>query len=81
MACLAAKPIVNGIERDLEGRAAVVRLDLLSAEGRRIARRYDVRAIPTILVFDRGKGPLFRQMGMPDRKEIVGKVLALESKI
>ena len=77
MACLAAKPIVNGIERDLEGKATVVRLDLLSEEGRRIAGRYDVSAIPTILVFDRGKGPVFRHVGIPDRDEIVGEVLAL----
>ena len=55
MACLAAKPIVNGIERDLADTATVVRLDLSSEEGRQIARRYDVRAIPTILAFKDGQ--------------------------
>lgn len=77
MACLAAKPIVNGIERDLEGTASVVRLDLASDEGRRIARRYDVRGLPTILVFDNGEGPIHRYIGVPSRREIVDQVKAL----
>jgi len=55
----------------------MVRLDLLSQEGRQIARRYDVSAIPTILVFDRGRGPVSRHMGIPDREKVVGKVPAL----
>jgi thioredoxin-like negative regulator of GroEL len=80
VACLAAKPIVNGIERDLEGTATVVRLDLMSEVGRRIARRYDVRAIPTILIFDRGEGPVFRHMGIPGRQQIVDEVLALRER-
>jgi hypothetical protein len=34
---------VNGIERDLGGQAKVVRIELLSASGRELARRFDVR--------------------------------------
>lgn len=76
MACLAAKPIVNGIERDLEGTAEVVRIDLLSADGRAVARRYDVRAIPTLLIFD-GGDVVDRRTGIPDRDEVVTLVRGL----
>jgi thioredoxin-like negative regulator of GroEL len=68
---------VNGIERDLEHTATVVRFDLMSDEGRQIARRYDVQAIPTILVFNEGAGPVYRHMGVPSRKKIVAEVSQL----
>jgi thioredoxin-related protein len=68
-----AKPIVDGLERELEGQARVVRLDVLSTVGRRVAQRHDVRSIPTFLVFD-GRGNLIdRQVGFPDK----GKIIAL----
>jgi thioredoxin-related protein len=64
------KPIVDGLERELEGQARVVRLSVMSQMGREIARRYDVRGVPTFLVFD-GQGELVgRQVGFPNRSEI-----------
>jgi thioredoxin-like negative regulator of GroEL len=47
-----AKPIVDGLERDLNGKANVVRLDLLSSVGRQAAYQYGVRAVPTIILVD-----------------------------
>lgn len=44
---------MDGIERDVAGAAAVVRIDLLSASGRELARRYGVELTPTFLFFDR----------------------------
>lgn len=72
-----AKPIVNGIERDLGGQAKVVRIELLSASGRELARRFDVRAIPTLLVFDGEKNLVHHYEGVPNRKEVVAQVKAL----
>jgi len=61
---------VDGLERDLEGQAAVERLSILSELGRDVAQRYGVRTVPTFLIFD-GKGTLIgRQVGFPDRGEI-----------
>jgi thioredoxin-related protein len=68
---------VNGIERDLGGQAKVVRIELLSASGRELARRFDVRAIPTLLVFDGEKNLVHRYEGVPNRKEVVAQVKAL----
>jgi len=65
-----AKPIVDGLERELEGQARVVRLSILSQAGQEAAQRYDVRGAPTFLVFD-GQGNLIeRQVGFPDRSKI-----------
>lgn len=61
---------MDGLERDLQGRAAVERLSILSELGRDVAGRYGVRSVPTFLVFD-GKGTLIgRQVGFPNRREI-----------
>ncbi len=64
---------MDGLERDLEGQAQVVRLSVLSSMGQELARRHGVRGVPTFLVFD-GQGNLIeRQTGFPDR----GKIKAL----
>jgi len=47
-----AKPIVDGIERRLAGKASVVRLDVMSEIGRQAAGRFSVRAVPTVIVLD-----------------------------
>ena len=61
---------MDGLERDLEGQAQVVRLSVLSELGREMAQRYGVRGVPTFLVFD-GQGELIeRQVGFPNRDGI-----------
>jgi len=66
---------VDGIERELAGRARVVRLNVLSAEGRELAVRWGVRGVPTLIVFD-GKGEtILRQVGRL-QKDAVLQVLA-----
>jgi len=69
-----AKPIVDGIEKDLEGRAKVVRLGVMSEVGMQAARRYGVRGVPTLILFD-GAGQLVEQsVGLPDREGVVAQV-------
>ena len=72
-----AKPIVDGLERDLEGRAQVIRLNVLDGVGSAAAQRYAVRGVPTMLVFD-GQGKVVStSVGLPDRKRIVQLVSKL----
>ena len=67
------KPIVDGLERSLEGQARLVRVSILSRRGREMARRHGVMGVPTFLIFD-GQGNLIgRQVGFPDQ----GKIKAL----
>jgi thioredoxin-related protein len=72
-----AKPVVDRLERELEGRARVVRLGVFDGTGQEMARRYDVRGVPTFLIFD-GQGNLIgRDAGMPDRDRIKALVAGL----
>ena len=69
-----AKPIVDGIEKDVEGRAKVVRLGVMSSLGIDAARRYGVRGVPTLILFD-GAGQVVEQsVGIPDRESVVAQV-------
>lgn len=70
-----AKPIVDGIERDLKGEAEVIRLDIFSKVGREVASRYGVPAVPTVLVLDAGSRMIYRHSGMPDRREVVAQII------
>ena len=72
-----AKPIVDGIEKDLAGEAKVVRLSVMSGTGNQAAQRYVVRGVPTLVIFD-GAGRLVDQsIGIPDREGIVAQVRGL----
>jgi thioredoxin-related protein len=62
--------MVDRLERELEGKARMVRLGVFDQVGQEMARRYDVRGVPTFLIFD-GQGNLIgREVGMPDRDKI-----------
>jgi thioredoxin-related protein len=71
-----AKPIVNGIEKDLKGRAEVIRLDLLSRVGREVAATYGVSVAPTTILFDGEGNSTFRTEGLPNRKAFVERASA-----
>ena len=72
-----AKPIVNGIEKDLKGQAKVVRLNLLSKLGRELARAYGVTVIPAMIVFDGAGRMQYSHQGLPNRQRIVQEVSQL----
>jgi thioredoxin-related protein len=63
---------VDRIEEDLEGRAEVIRLSVMSDVGGALARRYGVRGVPTIIVFDGSGEVIYAEAGIPDREAIVG---------
>ncbi len=69
-----ARPVVDRLERELEGRAEVLRVPLLSPLGTTLARRYGIAGVPTVLVFDGAGQVIYRQGGMPDRQAISAAV-------
>ena len=74
-----AKPIVDGLERALDGKARVYRLDLLSAVGREAAVRFGVRMVPALVVVDGSGQVVLKQAGLPAAGEVQGKVQDLLS--
>jgi hypothetical protein len=61
---------VDGLEQKFDGKLTVIRLDFLSTVGRAAARRYGVRLIPAILLFDERADELNRQIGLLNPAEI-----------
>jgi hypothetical protein len=73
---------VDGLERDLKGKSAVLRLDVSSQLGRQVAWHFGVRGVPTLLVVD-GNGELaLTQVGRLQPAEVqtqVGRLLSQSS--
>ena len=63
MSCLVAKPVVDGIEQALEGRASVYRVNITSADGRQLAGHYGIRMLPTLIVVDGQGEAVLQQTG------------------
>ena len=63
MGCLAAKPVVDGLENEVGDRAVVLRADLLSDVGEALGERYGVAATPSFLAFDAGGRLVLKQQG------------------
>ena len=64
MACLAAKPVVDGLDRELAGRATFLRANIQKEPGRALARRHGVETVPTVLVFDDRGSLILKQNGV-----------------
>lgn len=64
------KPIVDGLERDLGERMAVVRLDGASTLGREWAWQARVRAVPTFVLYGPDGAEAYRQVGWIDRARV-----------
>jgi thioredoxin-like negative regulator of GroEL len=75
-----AKPIVDGLERDLAGQAKVVRLDILSAVGQQAAGHFGVRGIPTLVVVDGAGQVILTQVGLLRPGEVRSRIELLVSK-
>lgn len=75
-----AKPIVDGLERDLAGQAKVVRLDLMSSVGQQAAGHFGVRGIPTLVVVDGAGQVVLTQVGLLRPGEVRSRVEMLVAK-
>lgn len=63
MACLTAKPVVDGLENELGDQAIFLRADLLGDVGDELGVRYGVGATPSFLAFDRHGKLVLKQQG------------------
>ena len=72
-----AKPIVDGLENDLRGKASVLRLNVRDEVGVSAARQFGVRGVPSFFVLN-GQGQVVHaQAGVPNRAYITAQVEAL----
>ena len=76
MVCLSSKPAVDGLERALQGKALVFRVNIRDQAGQEVARQYGVYATPTFLVFNSLGNEVYRQAGgFPDTGRLEAEVL------
>jgi thioredoxin-related protein len=77
MACMAARPIVDGIENDHRGSLLVLRLNVQDREIRPILKEYGFQFTPTFILFD-GKGEeILRSTGAIDPRQVQVSLEAL----
>jgi hypothetical protein len=72
-----AKPVVDGLERDLEGRAQVLRLSVMDNVGGTLAVRYGARGVPTMVLLNGDGEVVYAKTGSPNRSEIMAAVEGL----
>jgi thioredoxin-related protein len=66
-----AKPVVDRLEQQLQGQAEVIRVNLMGQMGATLAKRYSVRGVPTMLVFDGEGNVIYSRAGIPNAGAIV----------
>ncbi len=66
LGCMAARPIVDRIEREHAPQLVVIRMNVQEPAGRAIAERFGVRATPTFLLFDSQGTEVWRSVGIGD---------------
>ena len=73
------KPIVDGLERKLDAKADVIRIDVTSQVGRAAAARFGVRAVPTLVVVSGDGHAALTQVGFFRAGEVQDRVQELIS--
>ncbi len=66
LGCVAIKPVVDRLEKELRGKLVVRRVDIQSTEGRQMASQYGIELTPTFLFFDTTGKEQWRSVGQPD---------------
>jgi len=67
---MAIRPVVDGIEREWQGRLSVIRLDIQEASGRTLSRELGAMYTPTFILFDGQGREVFRSVGRLDPSEL-----------
>lgn len=77
--CLVSKPKVDQLERDLAGRADLLRLNVKNGPGRQLAGRWGVTGVPTFFVLDGDGQAVYARAGAPDVEAIHQAVASIQS--
>ena len=64
---------MNGIQKELDGKAEVVRINLWSKLGKQIGEKYGVASPNTSLLINGHGDIVYQHKGMPDRKQIIAE--------
>ena len=76
--CKMMEPVLENLTKEYKGRAAILFVDV--KKDREMARKFDIRAIPTQVFFDKSGKEVWRHAGFLDQKTIEGKLNTLVGK-
>ena len=75
---MATKPVVDGLEKQLgQKRLRIVRIDVGTKEGHKIAGRVGLDMVPTFVGYDPSGNERWRINRVPKRQELWSRVIAL----
>ena len=74
---MAAKPVVDGFDKQLAGKVRFVRVDVASPNGRKIAVKAGLGLVPTFIGYDAAGMQQWRVEGMPNKMALWRKIISL----
>ena len=75
--CKMMAPILESLEKEYKGRAAIVFIDVWQAENKKYVGKFGIKAIPTQIFFDKDGKEVYRHTGFLDKKSIEQKLKEL----
>jgi thiol-disulfide isomerase/thioredoxin len=69
--CLAARPTLDTLERELKDDLQVIRLDVASSAGRELGGQLGLRVTPTFILFDIQGHEVWRSLGSLDASAVL----------
>ena len=78
--CKMMAPILDELQKEYQGRAEVIFIDVWDQANEGKAQAFKIMAIPTQIFYDRQGREVFRHMGFFDRKSIIAKLEELLAK-
>jgi thiol-disulfide isomerase/thioredoxin len=66
LGCIAMKPVVDRVEKELRGKLVVQRVDIQTAEGSRLADQYGIELTPTFIFLETSGKERWRSVGKLD---------------
>ncbi len=70
LGCVAQRPAVDRLEKEWRGKLVIQRVDIQSAEGRKLAHQYGVELTPTFIFFDKTGQEQWRNSGQLDAARV-----------
>jgi hypothetical protein len=74
---MAAKPVVDGFDKQLGGKVRIVRVDINSEHGKKIAAKVGLDMVPTFIGYDGEGVERWRLGAMPNRTELWRRLISL----
>lgn len=65
---------MDRIEKQLQDKANLVRVNVAAAYGLEVARRYEIRATPTLLILNAQGTVVYSHVGVPNAAEVAAAV-------